>query len=343
MEKQLQKLIDSTLPDVRGHVYQLAKQRGFRGLYENALAELRSSRFGDEAPVVQPAVEYALWVSSDTPDLAKRLLNHPNQLVARSALAALGDHLEASEPLITAEWIADAAASSDPNRRVMAAIAVAVRKTTDSPILHKLLQDTNAAVVAEACRTAALLQDRGYLDSLLRLLPRARVRGYAIEALAGFGERIVGTVGDVLLDTTTPVAVRRQIPRVLRQIPTQRSVDVLFQSYNEDDLNVRTSALKALNHLRDKAPKLNYGRESLQQYINREARYYYEMAYALSPFKESNSNAGSPATCRNGGGSTAKNAGALVPASGPQVSAEGNACRLSRAEPQKDGRVRRGH
>jgi AAA family ATP:ADP antiporter len=96
----------------------------------------------------------------------------------------------------------------------------------------------------------------------------------------------VGTLGDVLLDTTTPVAVRRQIPRILRQIPTQRSVDVLFQSYNEDDLSVRNNVLKALNHLRDKAPKLNYGRESLHQYINREARYYYEMSYALSPFKD---------------------------------------------------------
>ena len=73
-----------------------------------------------------------------------------------------------------------------------------------------------------------------------------RMRGYAIDALAGFGERIVGTLGDVLLDTTTPVAVRRQIPRVLQQIPSQRSVDVLFQSYDEEDLTVRTTALKGL-------------------------------------------------------------------------------------------------
>ena len=95
------RLVDSTLPEVRGKVYELAKQRGLRNLYENALEELRSSRFGDDAPVVKPAVEYALWVSSDTPDLAKRLLSHPNQLVARSALSALAGHPEAAEPLIT--------------------------------------------------------------------------------------------------------------------------------------------------------------------------------------------------------------------------------------------------
>ena len=122
---------DSTLPEVRGKVYELAKQRGLRNLYENALAELRSSRFGDDAPVVKPAVEYALWVSSDTPDLAKRLFNHPNQLVARSALSALAAHPEAAEPLITPEWISEAAASKDKDRRVMAAIAIAVRGDSD--------------------------------------------------------------------------------------------------------------------------------------------------------------------------------------------------------------------
>src|SRR6476661_5363314 len=119
LQKRLEKLVDSTLPEIRGEVYDVARSRGVRTLYDSAVAELRSSRFGDEAPVVKPAVKYALWVSSDTPDLAKRLLSHPNQLVARSALAALADHPEAAEPLITKEWVTDAAASADPNRRIM--------------------------------------------------------------------------------------------------------------------------------------------------------------------------------------------------------------------------------
>ena len=286
IEKRLTRLVDSTLPEVRGKVYELAKQRGFRTLYENALEELRSSRFGDDADVVKPAVEYALWVSSDTPDLAKRLLNHPNQFVARSALSALAAHPEAADPLITPEWISEAAASKDKNRRIMAAIAVAVRGDSDAKVLHKLLQDPDPEVVAEACRTASSLKNRVYLDSLLRLLASSRMRGAAMEALAGYGDRIVGTLGDVLLDTTTPAAVRRQIPRVLQKIPAQRSVDVLFQAYDEQNLSVRTAALKSLNSLRDRSPRLTFGRESLQQFILREARYYYEMASALSPFKE---------------------------------------------------------
>ena len=85
------------------------------------------------------------------------------------------------------------------------------------------------------------------------------MRGVAMDALAAYGERIVGTLGDVLLDTTTPTAVRRQIPRVLRKIPIQRTVDILFQAYTEEDLLVRTAALKSLNRLREADSKLNFG------------------------------------------------------------------------------------
>lgn len=286
LERRLERLIDSNLPEVRGKVYELAKERGFRALYDRSLEELRSSRFGDDADVVKPAVAYALWVSSDTPDLAKRLLSHPNQLVARSALAALAQHPEAADPLITTEWIADSAGSPDKNRRVLAAIAVGLRGDSHSKVLHRLLQDSETEVVAQAAGTAAKLQNRAYLDSLLRLLVSARTRGIGIEALSAYGERIAGTLADVLLDTTTPLAVRRQIPRVLKNIPVQRSADALFQAYEEQDLSVRTAALRALGSLREKAPKLIYGKDSLQQHITREAKYYYETAAALSASRD---------------------------------------------------------
>ena len=67
----------------------------------------------------------------------------------------------------------------------MAAIAIAVRGDSERKVLPKLLQDADPEVVAEACRTAATLQNRVYLDSLLRLLASSRMRGAAMEALAG--------------------------------------------------------------------------------------------------------------------------------------------------------------
>jgi AAA family ATP:ADP antiporter len=286
LQGRLEKLIGSTSPVVRAKVYELGRAKEIKSFYDQALAEIRSSGFGDEAPIVKPAVEYALWVSSDTPDLAKRLITHPNHLVTQSALEALVGHPEAAEALVTKEWIWDAAHSSDANRRALAAIGIRLHGDKETGALHGLLLDPDNQVASAACRTAAVLQDRVYLDALLRLLAKSRLRREAIDALAGYGERIVGTLGDVLLDTTMPVAVRKQIPRVLQRVPHQRSVDILIQAIDENDLSIRASVLRSLNVLRELGPRLNYGRESVMQQILGEAKYYYEMHAALEPFRD---------------------------------------------------------
>jgi AAA family ATP:ADP antiporter len=156
----------------------------------------------------------------------------------------------------------------------------------DAGVLHGLLRDTDVRVAGAACKTAAQTQSRAHLEGLVRMLPNARYRQHALDALACYGDRIVGTLGDLLLDSTVPAAVRRQVPRVLRRIPTQRSVDVLISALKEPDLTVRTQALKALNSLRESDSKLNFGRESVMQYIHEEARYYYATSAALQPFRD---------------------------------------------------------
>ena len=285
IQKRLQVLADSKLPDVRGRVFELARERNMPDLTDAALAELRTSRAGEANPAIQPAVRYAIALASDPVDLGRRLLTHPNRTVSHTALESLADKPEAAGALITKEWIEEAAASPDPSRRGMAAIAIRIRGDAEISALHRLIRDANPEVAKAASRTAGALQNRAYLDSLLRLLPNSQLRSAAVEALADFGERIAGTLGDVLLDTTTPLPVRRNIPRVLQRIPSQRSVDVLLGAIGETDLSVRASVLRALSSLRDKNPKLNFGRESVTQFIMNEARYYYSMSAALAPFR----------------------------------------------------------
>lgn len=273
--------------EVRARAYQVAAEHHIDSLTESALGEIRSSRAGEQNEAIAPAVDYALGHAPDTPELAKRLIAHPNQSVSRAAVEALVHYPELASNLITRDWIEENAASPDLHRRALAAAAIAVHGDADTRALVTLLQDPEPRVAEAAARTAGMLQNRTYLDGLLRMLSRSRVRSFGVEALASFGDRIAGTLADVLLDTSTPASVRRQIPRVLRSIPTQRSVEVLFSALEEPDLTVRSSVLKALNALREAQPKLNFGRESLTQSILNEARYYYEMSAALEPFRES--------------------------------------------------------
>lgn len=286
LDRKLESLVTSPSAEVRAKVFELAAERKGVNLLEQASSEIRNARPGEDHPAIASAVRYALDASPEPTELARRLLTHPNQIVAAATLEALETHREAGEQLITNDWIKESGASPDPNRRALAAMAVGVHGDAGISVLHTLLKDSNPQVAGAAARTAGRLQDRKYLDGLLHMLTHARMRIHAVEALAAFGDRVVGTLEDVLLDKMTPVSVRRQVPRVLRNIRTQRSVDVLLKSLGEQDLTIRSAVLKALNSLRERNLQLNFGPESLSEYITTEARYYYKLSAALAPFAD---------------------------------------------------------
>ena len=214
------------------------------------------------------------------------LLNHPNSVVIEGALQFLRTRPELARELIGHDWLSHIAAQEDPGRRKLAALGVAARGDQGTEALHALLTDEDPAVAGAACQAAAQLQNREYVIPIIRRLTDSRLRGVAIDALATYGNKIVGTLADLLEDESCPNAMRRQIPRVLRLIPTQRSVDVLLRFIGHADLNLRSVALRALNRLRETAPNLDYGSTSVREHILSEARYYFDMAAALDVFRE---------------------------------------------------------
>jgi hypothetical protein len=80
--------------------------------------------------------------------------------------------------------------------------------------------------------------------------------------------------------------MRRQIPRVLKNIPDQRSVNALLPVLEQADLTIRDSALKALNRLRETAPQLKFDDQFVTARLMSEARACYEANAALAPFRE---------------------------------------------------------
>jgi AAA family ATP:ADP antiporter len=154
--------------------------------------------------------------------------------------------------------------------------------------LHDLLDEQDTAVAVAAVRSAGELKNREYLYALIRALGNPRLRADAIEALAGFGAPISGTLADVLLDEELPLRVRRQVPRVLKRIRDQRAVDVLIGAVGHRDLTIRAAVLKGLNSLRETAPELNFNNHFVSEQFWQEARYYYELTAALEPFRQQN-------------------------------------------------------
>jgi len=250
IEPLLESLVDSPALPVRTKVYDVACAAGYAGLVEHAGQALAGP--GDMREQ-QAAVAYLLAVSPDGP--------------------------------ITDDWVMRAATDPNPQRRSLAAFAIQRRGHDHGDRLRKLLNDTDPAVASATCRAAGALGDRMHFEPIVRRLSDATVRGAAIESLAMYGPRICGSLGDILTDEKSPTAIRRQVPRVLRLIHDQRSVDVLFTSIGEKDVGIRTAVIKALNRLRESAPQLNFGASPVTQQILDEAKYYYELNAQLAPLR----------------------------------------------------------
>ena len=74
------------------------------------------------------------------------------------------------------------------------------------------------------------------------------------EENAAFGDRVVGTVRDALIDSDTPVAVRRELPAVLTEIGSHPAQLVLAECLFDPDTDVRYRVISALNKLQDLHP-----------------------------------------------------------------------------------------
>jgi AAA family ATP:ADP antiporter len=230
-----------TAAECRTGAFRAAADAMYKGLTEIAAGELESGR---PAPVQQAAAAYLAKVSPDAP--------------------------------LDAAWVRGASTDPDPARRALAAYVTGLRATGkeangDSGTLRQLLDDPDPLVASAACRSAGRTGDRLCFEQIVQRLADQPVRGTAIESLALYGARVCGSLGDVLTDASAPVAVRRQIPRVLRLIHDQRSVEALMTSINCEDSRVRAAVLRALNRLREAAPQLQFPAPLIGQRIQERA------------------------------------------------------------------------
>ena len=149
------------------------------------------------------------------------------------------------------------------------------------PYLHILLSDTSSEVLQEAVISAGQTHAGEFVPVLISLLQHKRVRKFAREALAEYGEPIIDTLVSHLGDVHEIKAIRQNAAKVLGLIGVQQSVDVLIAHLEQDDLVIRFEVLKALNRLRKHYPDLKFKQAPIEKKIMEEIHHYMNMLTVL--------------------------------------------------------------
>jgi AAA family ATP:ADP antiporter len=148
--------------------------------------------------------------------------------------------------------------------------------------LSTLLRDDDYEVLEQALLSAGKIQGREFLPQVIEKLGEPRLRGTARAALVQCGPQAVHTLRDYLNDAAVPLAIRKQIPKVLALLPSSDSAAALAQSLIQSDPGVRYAVLKALNKLRSRNPGLVPPRSDVEDMLNAELVGYYRSFQILA-------------------------------------------------------------
>ena len=148
--------------------------------------------------------------------------------------------------------------------------------------LSKLLRDDDFEVLEQALLSVGKIQGSEFLPLVIEKLGEPRLRGTARAALVQYGREAVPMLRDYLNDGAVPLAVRKQIPKVLARIPSPESAAALAESLIQSDPGMRYDVLKALNELRSKDSGLVPPRSEVEDMLDVELVGYYRSFQILA-------------------------------------------------------------
>jgi CRP-like cAMP-binding protein len=157
--------------------------------------------------------------------------------------------------------------------------------------LAAYLDDPEPSVRILAVKSAAIALDPMLPPKLVPRLNDRAIRRAVREALAAYGDDAVRLLAETLDDRRLPAHLRVHVPRILRQIGTERAAAAMLFSNVQDDAFLRYVIVEELSRLRRSDPKLKFDEGRAEEAALRRLRAYThyrpiakDLAWAKLPF-----------------------------------------------------------
>ena len=277
------------LPTLLGHSHERVVERGVElalqlEAHETAPTLERLVASGPRRPRDQ-----AVWALARlSPDRAERLLpallDSPDIGLRCAAIGALMHSQGSTEALASLSALLSRGAQAPvAERREVAKLLGRVKDARFAQPLSRYLADPDISVRRVSIESVGV---GGYLElapRLLTFLTWREERRMARTALAALGDRVMPLLEVTLNNLTAPLAMRLQLPRVLRLIGTSDALHAFLFSAAQDDpfLHYRIGA--EMSRLRDEHPEYTVDAERVRQAIGRRRETYRSL---VEPFRD---------------------------------------------------------
>jgi AAA family ATP:ADP antiporter len=200
-------------------------------------------------------------------------------VVAFLARPGRSQNLEAAKLLLSK--MAEERGTEGRRTRLEAARLLAILPDAFDRELRTLVDDEDVEVALAAIAAVGALKKRAFIGELIDRLNEPALTTQIVAALAGFGDRIVGTLRDYLTDAQMPAEVRREIPKVLEEIGTRTAQNVLIESVLDRDVIIRYHTIAALNRLGQAHPDRATDRKLIESVLAAEIMGHYRSYQVL--------------------------------------------------------------
>jgi AAA family ATP:ADP antiporter len=153
------------------------------------------------------------------------------------------------------------------------------------PLLATLLRDPANPVAREAIRSVGALRKFSLVPALIELLSNQELTSDAAQALARFGDHVVGFLGGYLGNSSCPIDVRRAIPAILVTVATPAAAHVLLDNLLERDTTVRSQIVSALNKIHQVHPEIEMDTQMLETVLAAEIMGHYRSYQILEALR----------------------------------------------------------
>jgi len=274
-------LIRHESPEIRAHAIRLLARKGD----VTVIHDMERLLYDPDLEVRTEALLYLTQHAHIDPlERIEQLGDFPD-FSLRAAMAAFlarpgpAQNVEAARAIIRA-MVAETGEAGQRTRLEAAQLLGIVPDVFDRE-LRVLLDDPDPEVAGAAIRAVGRLRKRSLVPRVIDRLAQPGITDVAVAVFGGMGDAISGTLRDHLVDPSTPVEIRREIPAALQAIGTSAAQYVLLESVLDSDTVVRHRVITALNKLGQMHPDRRIDRRLIETVLGAEIMGHYRSYQVL--------------------------------------------------------------